>query len=380
MGRRLKPREINAGSDSFLDVIANIVGILIILIVMAGVRVSQSPVLKMPAPRNTASLPPEATATPVAEAEPAEPAVVEPEVVPEPEPEPEPVMEPLPEEPVGPPEELVRRAEELRAELAALDAESARLAARYSELSARHEQEHAQLASVLRVLEARKEETELQQNSLEALQANLAEKRAIRDSLVKELEALEEAEPDVKRIQHRITPISRSVKGDEIHFRLAENRVAKVPLDELRERLLRQAQRQQDWLQKFHQHQGTVGPVGGFRMEYVIERQPLSPLDRSRYGANGFRAVVTGFKLVPESDLKSATAEEALRAGSEFHTTILRAAPNSTVTFWVYPDSFEIYRRLQAAVHEAGLNVAARPLPFGVPIAGSPHGTRSAAQ
>ncbi|MCA8999728.1 MAG: hypothetical protein KDA80_22215, partial [Planctomycetaceae bacterium] len=33
------------GSDSFLDIVANIVGILIILIVVAGVRVAQAPVL-----------------------------------------------------------------------------------------------------------------------------------------------------------------------------------------------------------------------------------------------------------------------------------------------------------------------------------------------
>ena len=39
--------ETSFGSDSFLDVIANIVGILIILIVVAGVRVSRAPVLSI---------------------------------------------------------------------------------------------------------------------------------------------------------------------------------------------------------------------------------------------------------------------------------------------------------------------------------------------
>lgn len=45
MSRRSRRDEIGFGSDSFLDIIANIVGILIILIVIAGVRVSQAPVL-----------------------------------------------------------------------------------------------------------------------------------------------------------------------------------------------------------------------------------------------------------------------------------------------------------------------------------------------
>ena len=43
MSRRIRASQLESGSDSFLDIIANIVGILIILIVMAGVRVSQLP-------------------------------------------------------------------------------------------------------------------------------------------------------------------------------------------------------------------------------------------------------------------------------------------------------------------------------------------------
>ena len=43
MSRRTRNDEIELGSDSFLDIIANIVGILIILIVIAGVKVSRQP-------------------------------------------------------------------------------------------------------------------------------------------------------------------------------------------------------------------------------------------------------------------------------------------------------------------------------------------------
>ena len=45
MSRRRPKGELQFGSDSFLDVVANIVGILIILIVIAGLRVSQTPVM-----------------------------------------------------------------------------------------------------------------------------------------------------------------------------------------------------------------------------------------------------------------------------------------------------------------------------------------------
>jgi len=51
--------EIAIGSDSFLDIIANFVGILIILIVIAGLRVSNSPIsLNIATPRTDAEATP----------------------------------------------------------------------------------------------------------------------------------------------------------------------------------------------------------------------------------------------------------------------------------------------------------------------------------
>ena len=45
MSRRATQGETGFGSDSFLDIVANIVGILIILIVIAGIKMSQAPVM-----------------------------------------------------------------------------------------------------------------------------------------------------------------------------------------------------------------------------------------------------------------------------------------------------------------------------------------------
>ena len=57
MSRRRPKGELQFGSDSFLDVVANIVGILIILIVIAGLRVSQTPVVQALATPSTAPHP-----------------------------------------------------------------------------------------------------------------------------------------------------------------------------------------------------------------------------------------------------------------------------------------------------------------------------------
>jgi len=76
MSRRTDRNSVGFESDSFLDIIANIVGILIILIVMAGVRVGNAPILPLvdisiPAPIDeqpeivvVAQLPPEVQPTP----------------------------------------------------------------------------------------------------------------------------------------------------------------------------------------------------------------------------------------------------------------------------------------------------------------------------
>ena len=45
MSRRKSSGDQEFGSDSFLDIIANIVGILIILIVVAGMKVARQPTL-----------------------------------------------------------------------------------------------------------------------------------------------------------------------------------------------------------------------------------------------------------------------------------------------------------------------------------------------
>ena len=55
-------------------------------------------------------------------------------------------------------------------------------------------------------------------------------------------------------------------------------------------------------------------------------------------------------------------------------------AQQTAVTFWVYPDSFALYRKLRDFLHERDLVVAGRPLPEGVPIRSTRHGSASRGQ
>jgi hypothetical protein len=66
---------------------------------------------------------------------------------------------------------------------------------------------------------------------------------------------------------------------------------------------------------------------------------------------------------------------------SEFATLVRSLDPNrATITIWVYPDSFQHYRAFKKYLFDRGFLTAARPLPEGHPIGGSPDGSRSAAE
>jgi len=89
---------------------------------------------------------------------------------------------------------------------------------------------------------------------------------------------------------------------------------------------------------------------------------------------------VTKWEIDRSDDAYAENQEMALQVQSRFYQALSGIGTGSTITLWVYPDSFELYRSLQKHAHSLGYQVAGRPLPFGVPIAGSPAGTRSAGQ
>jgi hypothetical protein len=141
-----------------------------------------------------------------------------------------------------------------------------------------------------------------------------------------------------------------------------------------------QLERQKDWLASRGHHEAVVGPVEGYSMRFQVERMALSALDRNRYGFGAYRIGVSQWEIIPERHLTDESPEEALRRGSKFSMAVRMAPEGASLTFWVYPDSFHSYRILQAACQAEGFVVAARPLPAGIGIAGSPDGTRSAGQ
>lgn len=352
MSRRKKPREeMEFGSDSFLDVVANVVGILIILMVLAGIRAKTAPV-------NLADEAPDAV--PV---EAVSPKMISPS-----------------------PADLEAKAARER-ELAALQSESDALQQELDRLRNAAESGESKLSEL-------QSQDAVQRNRVAALSSNLkGEVAALRDHQ-QEAELLEaavsavrvrlkkrkadvavaEKQPNrIEKLEHRITPVSRVISENEteLHFRCLGEKVAVVPIEELVERMKGQMERQRDVILRLKKFSGSVGPVRGWNLNYIVETQQQLGM---------IRASVSQFEILPESDLKGERSDVALRPESFFRNELRKAEPASTITFWVYPDSFALYRKLQALAHREGFTVAARPMPEGTPIMGSPHGSRSAAQ
>jgi hypothetical protein len=190
----------------------------------------------------------------------------------------------------------------------------------------------------------------------------------------------ETQQPATTVLKHKLTPVGRKVDGQELHCLLSRGRVAVVPLEELAEEWKRNAQRKQDDILRTQRYVGSVGPIQGFRMDYVIERATASLIEELRMGQALVRIGLSEFQIRPEPGVITESAEQALHPHGRFLAALRRAGPETTLTFWVYPDSFALHRELQDFAHEQGFEVAARPLPEGVPITGSPQGSRSVAQ
>lgn len=189
----------------------------------------------------------------------------------------------------------------------------------------------------------------------------------------REAEAARHAPATTKEVLAYPTPIGRTVNGEEIHFRLAGGRIAYVPLEELFELAKQRTQRHSGSIADLQSRVETVGPTHDFTLDYVIETK----IDQARG-----QVLVRSREWVvrPARGDVGEPVEEALASSSRFRGVLARARPDTTITLWCYPDGFAAYRRVREELHRLGLPTAGRPLPDGAPIGGSTDGSKSVVQ
>ena len=317
---RLSRKETDApGHDSFLDIVANMVGILIILVMVVGMRAKNAPV---------------AAAIPAGGA---------------------------------------RTETTLKQELAAeqsLRGDVLKVAGQIQDLQQETSiqgRRRDALATVVSAIEheirSRREQMDARTQKDFDLRRSLSEAELHKDQLQLARARAEAVRAEPIVVQSYPTPLSKTVDQGEAHFQLRAGRLAFVPWKQLLERVVVDARLKASKLFNPAAVMGTVGPEGGFRIHYKMTRGNLF------------------VELIPASRQLGEPIEGALAEGSRFRRILARYHPgSSTVTIWTYPDSFAEFRRLKAEAFRLGFATAARPLPLGVHISGSRHGSKSAAQ
>lgn len=325
------------GSDSFLDIVANMVGILIILVMVTGLRAKNAPAA--PSQEQTRAL-----------------------------------------------AELQR----LLADEASLKREVLDLGLQADEvatLAATRQRERDTLAVLVaaREKEVADERQRLDDRAREEfdLRRGLAAARNQLDRLTLELaRSIQPEAPRKNKIESYPTPISHTVHGQEIHFQLKGGRVAHIPMEELVERFKQEVQVRVHRLRDMPVLTETIGPIGDFRVRYTLERTDVATAVQAGGAVvTGYSRVDCHFELMPLTDAIGEPLELAQSNNSEFRAILASQNPRqTTVTLWTYPDSFAAYRAIKKELYTRGFAVAGRPLPDGQPIGGSTQGTKSAAQ
>jgi len=325
------------GHDSFLDVVANMVGILIILVMVVGMRAKHAPI--------EAAI---EAATAETRSELAQQAAAEKSVR----------------------SDVWRTAVEIER----VRAEAARRCAYRDTLATAVSLLEHQLRELEQQMDAgAKEDFDLLRRTSEA-------RRRLQE-LRREQVRLEQAEPDPVVLENRPTPLSRMVDNHEAHFRLRGGYIAYIPLEDLVADFKADARRKVGRLNELDEITETVGPRGGFRLRYILERKEVPPQMALATGVSGSYAQLKRWTLIPLREPLGEPAETALAEGSAFREALARFLPGrSAVTIWIYPDSFAEFRKVRDELYKLGYSVAGRPLPFEVPISGSPEGSKSAAQ
>jgi hypothetical protein len=174
------------------------------------------------------------------------------------------------------------------------------------------------------------------------------------------------------------SPLSRPVELEEVHLELQADRVTFIDTP----RLIRWAgdklrSRQLD-LRSTGQSTGEVGPVGYFSLRFSVTRKEMS------YGhamLSESPAQSVKLEVIPKQDPRGEPVELVVQPNSELGMLLDRHSPNKfAVTIWTYPDSFLAFRQLRDYLSDRGYVVAARPKRFGDLVTFATEGTRSASQ
>lgn len=321
---RRHAEDASVGEDSFLDTIANLVGIMIILVVIVGSKT------KTDAEAYGREL---AEKTPPAELN----------------------------EPVREVRALQQSLFDTQDQQRAYDLENAYRKLERDNLLTQVTLAREAVEKHLQTLDADKRADIAQEQKLETLQSKLKE-------MTEKMGAAEESKRPKIVLEHLPTPMAKTVFHREMHIKLQNNRVSLIPWDRLVDALKKQVPLAARRNASRNSLEDTLGPIGGWMMKYRMLSVPGGmELDR--------------FELEQVAADESEPLEQACAPSGRLYMELASRNPAETVvTVWIYPESFDTFRDLKMYLFEQGFLSAARPMPDGLRIGASPSGNRSSAQ
>lgn len=326
--RRSVQKEIeSAGQDSFLDVVTNIVGILIILVMVVGMRAKNEPVAPVEDPAPGLSL------------------------------------------------------AALRSQSAAIEQDVYRTAAEMEQLnqellvrSREREVLATRIAAGEQELSRRRGEMDEQSRHEWGLSNALAAAKSDLESIRRQTTSAAAVTSPVVTLESYPTPMSRTVFGKEVHFRLSQGRLTYVPFEELLDRAKLEMQRRNFSRNDLPESTFEVGPLEGFRLLLTMQGKLVA-------NTNQVMFTLKEAEFVPVTSHLGESLSEALAERSQFRSRLAGLNPrDTTMTVWFYPDSFAEFRELKKELYKMGFATAGWPLANGAHISGSPQGKRSATQ
>lgn len=345
-------KQITTGQDSFLDIVANLVGILIILVVVVGAQASASWVHSSPR---------EDLVSEIEELKKSETRLGE-------------TVKKLQldNEALG-----EQQAKENRLSAALTDQRHAALI-RLEVLEQKLEEARKTRIEKIAVIDAAAAVEFEKKQDFESQQQQLADELA---ELNRESNAISYSnQSKTEVIKHFPNPIAKTIFSDEVHFCLNNGRLSYVPMSELITVMRSEWKLNAERLSRVDQAIEVVGPVLDYRMQYELVVQ--TNYDRTSGGMTAQKKVsFAGFRLLPSSPLIGETIEVALRADSNFQKRLAGLEPRrTTVSIWVYPNDFESHAVLKKWIYENGFQMASWPLDHGKRISGGPTGFKTSAQ
>jgi hypothetical protein len=201
------------------------------------------------------------------------------------------------------------------------------------------------------------------------------------DELTRQQIALMSEDAVSETLECQPTPISKVVTGSQVYLMLSDDHVAVVPKDELLD-LVGADIEANTWRMRTQSRMvRTIGPINGFRLKYYYEKDDVMQASEAGTHVVGSVGQCSTCLFLPIKTPIGEPATDALKPNSELFQCLKGQRPDvTTVTIWTYPGNYDRLRHLKRSIRELGFQIAVRPLPKGIPIGSSIGGSKSLAE